>query len=111
MEHNTERAYFGSCSRCGVLSYDANVEQVECSKSSRSKQSSADTIERYTYPNLRGVDGGVQGELPSLYEPPREAPCLFRTAFNRLIVELLNPYLNDCKKTDSGVLSLLRKFV
>lgn len=48
-----------------------------------------------TYPSFRGVDGGVHGELPSLYDPPNEAPCRLRTAFNKLIVELLRPYLND----------------
>lgn len=26
------------------------------------------------YPIRRGVDGGVLGELPSLYEPLRDAP-------------------------------------
>lgn len=49
----------------------------------------------HAYPSFRGVDGGVQGELPSLYEPPRETPCRLRTAFNKLIVELLRPYLYD----------------
>lgn len=45
----------------------------------------------------RGVDGGVHGELPSLYDPLSEAPCLRRTAFNRFKVELLKPCLNDWK--------------
>lgn len=47
------------------------------------------------YPSFFGVEGGVQGELPSLYDPPSDAPCLFLTAFNKLIVDALNPYLKD----------------
>lgn len=48
-----------------------------------------------SYPCLsRGVDGGVHGELPSETDP-----CIavwrFRTAFNKLIVELLKLCLND----------------
>lgn len=43
----------------------------------------------------RGVDGGVHGELPSLYDPFSDAPCLRRTAFNKFNVELLNPCLKD----------------
>lgn len=49
------------------------------------------------YPIRLGVEGGVHGELPSLYEPLNEAPCLRRTAFNRFNVEILKPCLNDCK--------------
>lgn len=54
---------------------------------------------KITYPIRRGVEGGVHGELPSLYEPFNEAPCLRRTAFNRFNVEILKPCLNDCKVT------------
>lgn len=53
------------------------------------------------YPIRRGVDGGVHGELPSLYEPFNDAPCLRRTAFNKFNVEMLNPCLNDCKVISS----------
>lgn len=51
-----------------------------------------------SYPSFLGVEGGVHGELPSLYDPPNGAPCLFRTAFSKLIVDALNPYLKDCVK-------------
>lgn len=53
----------------------------------------------YNYPILRsrGVDGGVHGELPSLHDPPKEAPCRLLTAFNKLSVDVLRPGLNDCK--------------
>lgn len=61
------------------------------------------------YPNLRGVDGGVHGELPSLYEPPNEAPCRLRTAFNKLIVELLKPYLNDCLRRKGNKRKFLKE--
>ena len=47
------------------------------------------------YPMRRGVEGGVHGELPSLYEPFNEAPCRRRTAFNRFNVDILKPCLND----------------
>lgn len=43
----------------------------------------------------RGVEGGVHGELPSLYDPFNEAPCRRRTAFNRFNVDILKPCLND----------------
>lgn len=51
------------------------------------------------YPILlsRGVEGGVHGELPSLYDPLSDAPCRRRTAFNKFNVELLKPCLNDFK--------------
>lgn len=55
-------------------------------------------LKLFIYPIRLGVDGGVQGELPSLYEPLNEAPCLRRTAFNRFNVDMLNPCLNDCKQ-------------
>lgn len=56
----------------------------------------------FYYPCLsRGVDGGVHGELPSENEPPcSPAECRFRTAFNRLIVELLRLCLKDCNMID-----------
>lgn len=51
--------------------------------------------ENSTHPIRFGVAGGVHGELPSLCDPFKDAPCLRRTAFNKFNVDVLNPCLND----------------
>jgi hypothetical protein len=51
----------------------------------------------FYYPCLsRGVEGGVHGELASENDPACIVECRFRTAFNKLIVELLRLCLKDC---------------